>query len=112
MKNRTIRDFGDPVTITEADIKQLGYFDRKTGTIAIRRKQPKAGKHIVLLHEALHFIAEMMRQSGAIKRQPTHAFISGAAPGLLMFLVSAGFWKGLTKRELMAFMRTDRKSGQ
>jgi hypothetical protein len=104
----SIRELGEPITIVEEPVgdswASLGYFDERTGKIAIDSRQPEAGKHIVLMHELLHLVDATMRQSGVTKRRADHRWIESAAPNLLALLVCAGLYKGITKAELLAFM--------
>jgi len=91
--------------VVQKSLEHLGHFDRNTGEIAIRKDQPEAGKHVILLHELLHFTAEVLIQGRVIKRQPDEAFIANAAPVLLLMLVRAGLWTGVSYRQLKAFMQ-------
>lgn len=87
------------------DLESLGYFDRSTGEVAIRKNQPEIGKHIILIHEMIHFAAELCVQSGATKRQPDEAFVTNAAPLLLNLLIGAGLYRGnVTQSDLHEFM--------
>lgn len=104
----TIRELGDPIHIVEEPVGdgwgRLGYFDERTGKIAIGSEQPEAGKHIVLLHELLHLVDSTMRQAGVTKRRADHRWIESAAPNLLALLVCSGFYTGISKDELLRFM--------
>lgn len=84
----------------------LGYYDRILGEIALEIAQPEAGKHVVLMHELIHFAADCLVGNGAICRQPAEKFVEGAAPILLHALVSAGLYSGLSERELDRFFRS------
>lgn len=102
-----ILEMGQPIRIREAPADgALGYFDPRTGTIHVDPALPWEGKNVILLHELLHLVAEMLVQSGAIRRQPDHAFIEAAAPTLLYLLVAAGAWNGLDRAELRRWLMT------
>jgi hypothetical protein len=106
-----IRELGDPIHIVEEPVDpetwgRLGYFDERTGKIAIAQNQPEAGKHIVLLHEFLHLVDAQMRSAGITKRRADHRWIESAAPNLLALLVLSGLYTGLSKEELLGFMAT------
>jgi hypothetical protein len=105
----TIRELGDPITIVEEPVGEgwgrLGYFDERTGRIVIGSEQPEPGKHIVLLHELLHLVDATMRQAGVTKRRADHRWIESAAPNLLALLVLSGLYTGISREELLAFMR-------
>lgn len=114
MKKRAkIETGGDPLTMVQRSTPDhcWGYFDPATGTIAIEKDQPEEGKVVILIHELLHTVAEMLRQQGTIKRQPQHAFITGAAPMLAYLLASCGVINGVTGHDVRRFMeRLDARS--
>lgn len=88
-----------------ADLPALGYMDRESGEIAIKENQPEIGKHIILIHEIVHHIAEQLIHAGAIKRQPDEAFITGAAPMLLNMLLGSGLYRcDFSQADLHKFM--------
>jgi hypothetical protein len=84
----------------------LGCLDRATGAIFIEENQPEVGKWTVLLHEMLHLVAELLVQNGTMKRQPPEAFITNAAPGLLIMLVRSGLWSWISEEDLQEFINS------
>jgi len=95
--------------VIQKRLKTLGRFDLDSGTITIREDQPEAGKHVVLLHELLHFTAELMVQHHMIRKHPDESFITHAAPVLLNLLVRSGLWNGLPVEDLDAFIEAERR---
>jgi hypothetical protein len=98
---------GNLVTVREGETEPgtLGYFDRDAQEIVIRPDQPKAGKHIVLLHEMLH--AAIHYRFGDDKGEPMDEenLVEAISLPLLGMLVSAGLWRGVTARELNRFQK-------
>lgn len=109
MRQRTaISNLGDPIAIVQRKppTGALGAFDERTGEVCIDPDQPEVGKHAVVLHELLHLVDAQLRQVGITKRRADHRWVESAAPNLLALLVLGGFWKGVSKKELLAFMAT------
>jgi hypothetical protein len=93
--------------VVQCDLQtKLGCLDTKTGRIVIKKKQPKAGKHSILLHELIHLVAEHLKDEGIIKRQPDENFVTHLAGGLFPMLVFSGLWKGVSKKEMKKFLRS------
>lgn len=82
----------------------LGHFNPQVGEIVIDADQPYAGKHIVLVHELLHVVDEMLVSCGHRKRRVSHDWISKAAPNLLACLIETGQWRGLSIEDLTEFL--------
>lgn len=67
-----------------------------TGEIVIRRGLPVVGRLVIVTHELLHAIDDMMAANGTTKRRIPHAWIEGGAFGLAAMLVHLGAIKGVT----------------
>ena len=105
MKGFTIDGLGDPIRVVEGDASGgLGYWDPGTGTIVIDKEQPEPGKHVVLLHELMHLTETMLLQSGLIKTEVDHGWITMMAPNLLLLLVKSGMYTGVPEAELVEWM--------
>lgn len=81
----------------------LGHFDPAKREIVVSPNQPRAGMHVVLLHELLHAVDEAMVGAGVTRRRTSHRWIESAALNLLLALVTAGLYRGVDKAELLAF---------
>lgn len=100
-----IQTAGDPVRVVQAEVDgAYGCFDERTGEIRIDPRQPAMGKHIVLIHEALHMAESMLLQAGIIDEHVSHEFITQAAPVVLHVLASGGLHRAVSLGELNAFM--------
>lgn len=86
---------------------KLGYLDTDAMRIVIHSQQPEAGKHLILLHEMIHAVAENMKAQGLCKRQPAEDFVANLAGGLFGMLAASGMWVGVSPEEAMEFMRPD-----
>ena len=73
--------------------KQLGYWDPKTAEIVVNSRQSKEQQDIVLIHECLHAVAELLKQNKFIKILPSHDFIEKAAYNLLYLFKQAKKWR-------------------
>ena len=71
----------------------LGYWNPATAEIVIDIDQSREEKDIVLIHEAMHAVAEILKQAGHIKKLPDHRFIETAASNLLHIFKLAKRWK-------------------
>ena len=89
--------------------KKLGDWDPVKRTIRVRRQQSWVGKNITFLHEAFHCIDDAMLGSKIRKRRVEHNWIENAAMNLLLLLVEAGLWRGITKHEMRAFYIRSKK---
>ena len=110
MKEFQITCFSDPITVREGvpeDENALGSFNEKTGEMLIHPNQPEEGKHIILIHELLHLVDAMLVQAGVSEKRVNHKFITTAAPGLLMALVSSGFYTGISLEGLLKFIEAE-----
>ena len=87
---------------------KLGCLDTARHEISIEVDQPLAGKHLILLHEMIHMVAEYLKDQGLISRQPDEKFVTYLAGTLFPMLVLSGLWKGVTKEELERFLREQR----
>lgn len=85
--------------------KIKGYFDEKTGELAINSKISKRFQDSTFIHEVLHTTATMLKQMGVIKKHPSHEFISNCSQQLLCMFILAGKWKGLSKKEERALTK-------
>lgn len=98
-----ISDLGETITINRKPLDGgLGYFDPSNGEIAIAEGQDPFGERVILIHEALHLLEEMMIQSGWMKRHVNHKFIEGAAFGLAVVLLKAGALADVTADDFKA----------
>jgi hypothetical protein len=79
----------------------LGYLDKEKPEIVIKKDQPEAGKHIVLVHEIIHMAELLMIEEGIIKRRPSHEFVSNLAGILVATLVLSGLWAPPISKEEM-----------
>jgi len=84
----------------------LGYFDPKTGEIAINSSQHPVGKHHILLHEPIHIAIEKIKQTGLIKRSPSERFVTYLTGALFPILAVSGLWTGVTPEEAAEFTDT------
>jgi hypothetical protein len=100
--------WGDSVEIREGPTKELGHWDPKKGEIVIRPNQPEPGKHVVLMHELLHMVDDLLVQQGITKRRMPHDWITHAAPNLVGLLAAAGLYRGVTPRQFQRFVRSRR----
>lgn len=83
---------------------KLGYLDAGAMRIVIHSQQPEAGKHLILLHEMIHAVAENMKAQGLCKRQPSEDFVANLAGGLFGMLGASGMWVGVSPEEAMDFV--------
>jgi hypothetical protein len=106
VKPLRITALGDPITIREGRVPGggLGACHTGTGEILIDPDQPEVGKHVTLLHELLHLVDEQMRRCGITRRRIDHRWVESAAPNLLALLVFAGLYRGVSTKDLAAFM--------
>jgi hypothetical protein len=82
------------IIITYKPLKKgLGYWNCKTAEIVVASNQSQKDKDIILIHECLHAVAEMLKQKKIIKKLPDHRFIENTAINLLHLLILAGKWK-------------------
>ena len=71
----------------------MGYWDSKTAEIVIEIDQTQEEKDIILIHEAMHAVAEILKQNKFIKKLPDHRFIENSACNLLYIFKKSGRWK-------------------
>ncbi len=90
-----------PLTIVEGDFPGTirARLDYAAQQITICRTAPAVEKHILLLHEFLHYTAHALYHEGVISAQPSEEFIINAAPELMLLLISAGVYDGITLAE-------------
>ena len=81
----------------------LGYFDEKTGEIVIHSEQTDIEKDIILIHEVLHLVASTLKQTGVIKKQPDHDFITNCSTQLLACFVLMDKWKNIKKEDILKY---------
>lgn len=67
-----------------------------SGEVLIRRGLPAAGRVVIVLHELMHAIDDMMVANGTTKRRIPHTWIEGGAFGLAALLVHLGAIDGVT----------------
>lgn len=85
-------------------IDGLGRLDlRSKPEIVIEANQPKAGKHLILLHELMHAACEHLKSEGVIRRQPSELVITNLAGTLFSLLAANGLWNGVTLEEFEKF---------
>ncbi len=84
---------------------KLGYFDPRTGEIALEERQSHASKVQILVHEIMHLCAEKLKQSGICKRQPSELFIQEFSGVVFGVLGASGMLSCVTPREVNAFFR-------
>jgi hypothetical protein len=100
------------ITIREGDTVKLAHYNEQTGEIVIRRDLPRVGKHISLIHELLHAADVAVLNSGETKRRIPHAWITNAAPILLLMLVELGVYPEVTALQMKRFFANLRKQGK
>lgn len=89
------------ITIVYKPLGKLkGYFDERTGELAINSKIPKRYQDSTLIHEFLHVTASHLVKMKVIKKHPDHEFIANASQQLLACFALSGKWKGLSKKEI------------
>ena len=81
----------------------LGCTDFGEGVIYIEKDQPKVGKHLILLHEAIHVACEKLIEAGIIKRQPKEQFVTYLAGTLFGILAGSGLWSRIHPDEAFSF---------
>lgn len=91
---------------------KLGYIDFEKKEIVIEERQPAAGKHIILLHEILHFVDEQSLSYFCYKRGLTEKQVTYLASGLLPILVYSGLLKGITKKQMGDFIKEASSSNE
>lgn len=102
-----LRTFGVNVE-HRPDLKTLGHWDERDGTIRLRDDPKSVGGGVVLVHEAMHLAESVMIQRGIIKRRAGEPFVTHAAPVVLYALASVGLLKGITEADVDRFMRKGR----
>ena len=100
-----IKGMGDTITVSESSLDgPLGHWDEKFGEIIIEKDQPKAGKHVVLIHELFHVAETACIQSGIMNRRVNHEFVATAPAIILAALVKMGLYTGIGEEELLTFL--------
>lgn len=84
---------------------RYGYWQPGTGVLVVSPRQPVIGQHVTLLHELFHALDDLMLQNKIIRRRSDHRWIDSAATNLLAMLVLLGIYRGVTKRQMLRFMR-------
>lgn len=82
-----------------------GYLNAINQEIVINERQSEANKHITLMHELLHFVDNQVLHDKRSRKLLPHNWITYAAPLIVQFLVHAGVWHGLTKKQINAVMK-------
>jgi hypothetical protein len=85
---------------------KLGHLDTASQEVAVEKDQHKAGKHLILLHELIHLVAEHLKAQGIITRQPDEKFVTHLAGGLFPILALSGLWKNVSPQEMQSFLES------
>lgn len=78
--------------------------DKSAGEVVLRPGLPPVGEFIVLVHELLHAMDDILRANGTTSRRVAHAWVEGGAFGLATLLIFLGVVKGLTPEMWEAFV--------
>lgn len=78
--------------------------DESAGEVVLRPGLPPVGEFIVLVHELLHAMDDILKANGSTSRRVAHAWIEGGAFGLATMLIFLGVVKGLTPEMWDAFV--------
>lgn len=84
--------------------KKLGCLDTGQGVILIEKNQPEVGKHLILLHEIIHLVAEILKEKGVLENKPDENFVKHCAGVLFPILAFSGIWNGVTRDECKKFI--------
>jgi hypothetical protein len=105
LPSRVVCGNGHRIPIVQRSLRgKYGCLDLSANEIVLKQKQPKAGKHLILLHEMIHLAAEQMKASGIIKRQPDEKFVENVAGTVFPMLALSGLWKGVSPAEVKRFI--------
>jgi len=103
MKDIDIKELGIKIRQKKLRKPQLGYFNPKTLTIVINSEQSEALKHSTLIHEFIHAVDYQLQDTKVSKRPIPHKTIEHLAPNLLTLFSLAGFWRGISKKQVWKF---------
>lgn len=112
-KRASFSTLGDEITIAQKPKAEMvgvrGYWRPSDGTIAVCADLPEIEKVEVLIHEAMHFAEDILKQAGVIKRRVPHDFIEQSAFGIVVVMVHAGVIHGVTVEDCNAYVRAAKR---
>ena len=92
-------------SFTVSDAKGFWHItDESAGEVVLRPGLPPVGEFIVLVHELLHAMDDLLKANGTTSRRVAHAWIEGGAFGLATLLIFLGVVRGLTPEMWEAFV--------